>query len=112
MNNVYRLNVRFNLDDPEEREAAEYLQKLNSQYHKNMNRFIIQAICKAMKEEQARYDFSLDDIRDVFQDVIGRTILSPSDGRSSTIPDAPELSAVDREKMEASVLEDLDMFGC
>lgn len=112
MNKVYRLNVRFNLDDPEEREAAEYLQKLNSQFHRNMNRFIIQAICKAMKEEQARYDFSLEDIRDVFQDVIGRTILSRCDGGSTLIPDALEPSAIDREKMEASILEDLDMFGC
>jgi len=112
MKNDYRLNVRFNLDDPEERKAAEYLQKLNSQYHRSRNSFIINAICKAMKEEQTRYDFSLDDIREVFQDVLGRTFLTSSDGRSFPIPFSPEQSDFEREEMEASVLEDLNMFGC
>ena len=112
MKNYYRLNVRFDMDMPRERAAAEYLMQLGGRSHKSMNGFIIDAVCKALEAEQASRDFSLEDIKEVFQDVLGRTFTVAPGGNIQPVPFTPALSEIDREERDAMVLEDLSMFGC
>ena len=43
--NVYRINLRFDLDDERERMAAEYLQQFPQRGKTTRNRFAVDALC-------------------------------------------------------------------
>ena len=85
---VYRLNVRFDLTKPQEREAVAYLNQLNEIDRKSRNRFIVEAITEQIRRRNAAYDFTLDDL--------------PTEKE--------ELSEEQRAKNNAQVLSALDMF--
>lgn len=98
---VYRITVRFNLEDDEERSAAEYLQSLK---HGDCNRFVVNAVLARIKEESAgKVDSTLlDSIRRIFREEM-RT-LPPA--QENTVPVLPA-----EEQNEQSVLDDLELFG-
>ena len=98
---VYRITVRFNLEDDEERGAAEYLQSLK---HGDCNRFVVNAVLARIKEESAgKVDSTLlDSIRRIFREEM-RT-LPPA--QENTVPVLPA-----EEQNEQSVLDDLELFG-
>ena len=64
MKNIYRLNVRFDLDDPVEREAAEFLNAFDG---KSRNRFIVGAVMDAIHRNDG-HDFTLADIQMMFRE--------------------------------------------
>ena len=98
---VYRITVRFNLEDDEERGAAEYLQSLK---HGDCNRFVVNAVLARIKEESTGMvdPTLLDSIRRIFREEM-RT-LPPT--KESTVPALPA-----EEQDDQSVLDDLEMFG-
>ena len=98
---VYRITVRFNLEDDEERGAAEYLQSLK---HGDCNRFVVNAVLARIKEESTGMvdPTLLDSIRRIFREEM-RT-LPPT--KESTVPALPA-----EEQDEQSVLDDLELFG-
>ena len=98
---VYRITVRFNLEDDEERGAAEYLQSLK---HGDCNRFVVNAVLARIKEESTGMvdPTLLDSIRRIFREEM-RT-LPPT--KESTVPALPA-----EEPDDQSVLDDLEMFG-
>ena len=98
---VYRITVRFKLEDPEERSAAEYLQSLR---HGDCNRFVVNAVLARIKEESAgKVDPTLlDSIRQIFREEM-RT-LPPT--QESIVPALPA-----EEQEDQSVLDDLELFG-
>ena len=104
---VYRLNVRFDLTKPQEREAAAYLNQLNEIDRKSRNRFIVEAITEQIRRRNAAYVFTLDDIRQVIQEEMqGRFVAVSTD-----LPtEKEELSEEQRAKNNAQVLSALDMF--
>lgn len=104
---VYRLNVRFDLTKPKEKEAVDYLQKLKDTDKKSRNRFIVEAITEQIRRRNAAYDFTLDDIRQVIQEEMqGRFVTVSTD-----LPtEKEELSEEQRAKNNAQVLSALDMF--
>ena len=106
---VYRLNVRFDLTKPQEREAVAYLNQLNEIDRKSRNRFIVEAITEQIRRRNAAYDFTLDDIRQVIQEEMqGRFVAISTD-----LPtEKEELSEEQRAKNNAQVLSALDMFDC
>lgn len=110
--NDYRLNVRFDMDNPRERNAAEYLKQLKEQNRRTMNGFIVEAVCRALEKEESCRDFSLEDIREVVQDVLGSTLGGAPGGAVQAASFSPDQTGIDREKMDEMVLEDLSMFGC
>lgn len=98
---VYRITVRFNLEDVEERDAAEYLQGLK---HGECNRFVVSAVLARIKEESAgKVDPTLlDSIRRIFREEV--QALPPT--KESIVPTLPA-----EEQNDQSVLDDLEMFG-
>ena len=103
--NVYRLNVRFDLNNAEEAEAAVFLQRLSETDRKSRNRFIVNAVIQQIHRQGKAYDFSLDDIRQVFKEEL--------QGLSVAVPVA--LPAEKDEEQQAAnaanVLSALEMFG-
>ena len=98
---VYRITVRFNLEDAEERGAAEYLQGLK---RGDCNRFVVNAVLARIKEERAgKVDPALlDSIRRIFRE----EMRTPPPAQESTVPALPA-----GEQDEQSVLDDLELFG-
>ena len=98
---VYRITVRFNLEDAEERSAAKYLQSLK---HGDCNRFVVNAVLERIKKESPTTVSPdlLDSIRCIFREEV--RALPPA--QEITVPDLPA-----EEQDDQSVLDDLEMFG-
>ena len=47
----YRINVRLNLEDPEQRKAAEHLQHLDKREFRSQNAFVVAAILAYLKKQ-------------------------------------------------------------
>lgn len=112
MKNIYRINARFDLDDPKEKAAADYLTGLNLDGHRLRNRFIVDAVCEAVRRKTAVCDCSADDIREIFRDEFGRAFMAFSGGSIQPLPFTPDADDVCQEEIDAAVLDDLSMFGC
>ena len=98
---VYRMTLRFNLEDAQERGAAEYLQKLR---HGDGNRFVVGAVLARIQAENADpVELTLlNSIRRIFREEM--RMLPPT----QEIP-VPALPAEEPE--DQSVLDDLKLFG-
>ena len=100
MKNVYRLNVRFDLDDPVEREAAEFL---NAYDGKSRNRFIVSAVMGAIHRNDG-HDFTLADIQMMFREELQAVSIA-----SPAAPMGASEEATENEVQ--NVLDTLEMFG-
>lgn len=98
MKNVYRLNVRFDLDDSVEREAVEYLKNAYASDGKTRNRFIVSAVADAIRHSGDDRDFTLTDIQKMFRAELQAVSIAQ--------PAAPNVEAE-----EQNILEALEMFG-
>lgn len=98
---VYRMTVRFNLEDDEERGAAEYLQSLK---HGDCNRYVVNAVLTRVRAENTNAvdPTLLDSIRRIFREEV--QALPPT--KESTVPVLPAEGQEDQ-----SVLDDLELFG-
>ena len=105
---IYRLNVRFDLNNAEEAEAAAFLQRLSETDRKSRNRFIVNAVMQQIHRQDKVYDFSLDDIRQVFKEELqGLSVSTPV-----ALPAEKETVSEDQKAANAaSVLSALEMFG-
>ena len=103
--NVYRLNVRFDLNSAEEAEAVRFLQSLSETDRKSRNKFIVTAVLEQIHRQGRSYDFSLEDIRQVFKEEL--------QGLSVAVPVALPAEKDEEQKASnaASVLSALEMFG-
>ena len=100
MKNVYRLNVRFDLDDPVEREAAEFL---NAYDGKSRNRFIVSAVMDAIHRNDER-DFTLADIQMMFREELQAVSIASPTAPTETSEEVTETEL-------QNVLDTLEMFG-
>ena len=76
--NVYRLNVRFDLCNTEEAEAVRFLQALSDTDRKSRNRFIVTSVLEQIRRQGKFYDFSLEDIRQIFKEELqGLSVAAP-----------------------------------
>ena len=101
----YRINVRFDLDNPKEAKAAQYLQALN----KSRNAFMITAVLNEMQRQTSASGALLEDIRQVIREELQEVSFvatSPVFERAQ-----PELTEEQQAENEKSVLDDLEMFG-
>lgn len=60
----YRINVRFDTDDPKQAEAVKYLQFIEH----SRNAFIVSAVLDAVSEKSATNNISLGDIRKIIRE--------------------------------------------
>lgn len=98
---VYRMTLRFNLEDAQERGAAEYLQKLR---HGDGNRFVVNAVLTRVRAENTNVvdPTLLDSIRRIFREEMQALPLT----QENTVPALPA-----EEQEDQSVLDDLELFG-
>lgn len=101
----YRINVRFNLAKPMEKNAAQYLQALD----KSRNAFIVTAVLNEMQRQSPASGLLLDDIRQVIREELQEVSFVAA---SPVFEQAqPELTEEQQAENEKSVLDDLEMFG-
>lgn len=98
---VYRMTLRFNLEDAKERGAAEYLQGLK---HGDCNRFVVSAVLARIRAQSANEadPILLSSIRQIFREEMRALPLT----QENTVPALPA-----EEQQDQSVLDDLELFG-
>ena len=101
----YRINVRFETDDPKQAEAVKFLQSLEH----SRNAFIVSAVLDAVSGKSAVNNISLENIRKVIQEELQEVsfVAAPSVFQSAKT----ELTEEEQVENEKSVLADLEMFG-
>ena len=98
---VYRMTLRFNLEDAQERGAAEYLHGLK---HGDCNRFVVSAVLARIRAQSANEadPILLSSIRQIFREEMRALPLT----QENTVPALPA-----EEQQDQSVLDDLELFG-
>ena len=101
----YRINVRFDIDDPKQAEAVKFLQSLEH----SRNAFIVSAVLDAVSGKSAVNNISLENIRKVIQEELQEVsfVAAPPVFERAQ----PELTEEQQAENEKSVLDDLEMFG-
>lgn len=104
MRNDYRLNLRFRLDNPKEKHAAEYLQSLQGI---SRNKFVIEAIISYIEKQNTKA-LTIDDIRSMFKEELKAVaFVSVASNEMNT----KELTEKEQAENIQNVIEDLDMFN-
>ena len=101
----YRINVRFDTDDPKQAEAVKFLQSLEH----SRNAFIVSAVLDAVSGKIATNNVSLEEIRRIIQEELQEVSFVTVPPVSH--PMKTELTEEEQAENEKSVLEDLEMFG-
>ena len=103
MQNDYRLNLRFRLDNSKEKQVADYLQSLQGI---SRNKFVIEAIISYIEKQNTKA-LTIDDIRSIFKEEL-KAVSLVSAGNATT----PSKQLTEKEQAEniQNVIEDLDMF--
>ena len=101
----YRINVRFDTDDPKQAEAVKFLQYLEH----SRNAFIVSVVLDAVSGKSTANNVSLEEIRRIIREELQEVsfVAAPS----AFQPVKTELTEVEQVQNEKSVLDDLEMFG-
>lgn len=101
----YRINVRFETDDPKQDEAVKFLQSLEH----SRNAFIVSAVLDAISSHTAPNSITLEEIRRIIREELQEVSFAaepPAFQSAKT-----ELTEEEQVENEKSVLDDLEMFG-
>ena len=101
----YRINVRFDADDPKQAEAVKFLQSLEH----SRNACIVSVVLDAVSGKSTANNVSLENIRKVIQEELQEVSFVTVPPVSH--PVKTELTEEEQAENEKSVLEDLEMFG-
>ena len=100
--NEYRINVRFRLNHPDEKQAAEYLLTLG----RSRNQFIVDAVINQIRNQDRVPSFSLSDIRKVVREEFQTAAITfPTEKKDEAEP-GNDISDLDPK----AVLDYLSMF--
>ena len=109
---IYRMTLRFNLDDEAEYKAAEFLKQLDCKEHKSKNHFVIDLITAyidSLNKEQQDNDL-IEKIRLMFREEIADISIAAPTKKEPIVMDT-SLTEDEKEENAVSVLEALEMFG-
>ena len=101
----YRINVRFDIDDPKQAEAVKFLQSLEH----SRNAFIVSVVLDAVSGKSTANNVSLEEIRRIIREELQEVSFVTVPPVSH--PVKTELTEEEQAKNEKSVLDDLEMFG-
>lgn len=101
----YRINVRFETDDPKQAEAVKFLQSLEH----SRNAFIVSAVLDAISSHTAPNSITLEDIRKIIREELQEVSFVAAPPVFQTVK--AELTKEEQTENEKSVLDDLEMFG-
>lgn len=100
----YRINVRFDTDNPKQAEAVTFLQSLEH----SRNAFIVSAVLDAVSGKSAANNVSLEAIRKIIREELQEASFIAAPPVFQTVN--TELTEEQQAKNEKSVLDDLEMF--
>ena len=109
---IYRMTLRFKLEDETERKAAEFLKQLDCKKHKSKNHFVIDLITAyidSLNKEQQDNDL-IEKIRLMFREEIADISIAAPTKKEPIVMDT-SLTEDEKEENAVSVLEALEMFG-
>lgn len=109
---IYRMTLRFNLEDETERNAAEFLKQLDRKAYKSKNRFVVELIAAyadSLNKERLE-DELLEKIRLMFREEIADISVVSLEQKKTTAA-VTELTEEQKAENAASVLADLELFG-
>ena len=109
---IYRMTLRFKLEDETERKAAEFLKQLDCKKHKSKNHFVIDLITAyidSLNKDQQE-DAFIEKIRLVFREEIADISIAVPTKNEPIVMDT-SLTEDEKEENAVSVLEALEMFG-
>ncbi len=109
---IYRMTLRFKLEDETERKAAEFLKQLDCKKHKSKNHFVIDLITAyidSLNKDQQE-DAFIEKIRLVFREEIADISIAVPTKKEPIVMDT-SLTEDEKEENAVSVLEALEMFG-
>ena len=101
----YRINVRFHMDDPAERRAAEYLRALES----SRNQFVVDAVIARMNQALGSNEELLESIRQIFREEVQSVSVVTT--ANTIVPFEKEMTEEQKAENARNVLADLEMFG-
>ena len=101
----YRINVRFETDDPKQAEAVKFLQSLEH----SRNAYIVSAVLDAVSGKSAANSISLEAIRKIIREELQEVSLVAAPFIFQ--PVKAELTKEEQTENEKIVLDDLEMFG-
>ena len=109
--NEYRLNVRFDLTDENQRETADFLRHLDTKTFGSINRFVINAVAEKIQQlsTPVTRDFTLEDIRRLFREETAGLAIAEAPSQPVIVSPA-ELTEEQRQKNMDLVLDALDFF--
>lgn len=108
MGRSYRINLRFDPEDPEENAVLEELRRLQAERQCSLSKVIIE-ILKEHHEQTRLLPFTLEEIRQVIREELdGCTFSVPAPPVSQEVP---SLTEEEQEENAQSVLRDLELFG-
>ena len=104
----YRINVRLNLEDPEQRKAAEHLQHLDKKEFRSQNAFVVAAILAYLKQRDEDPNARLlEQIRELLHEE-GFVVQSVAAAPTLQLP--AELTEEQREQSAQAALDFLENF--
>ena len=107
--NSRRLNVRFNLDNPDEKNANDFLEALAQSSKQSRNKFIVEAVIEKIRVQNSPRDFTLEDIRAVLREELQDVSFVSSAQPSAQTIDT-KLTEEQKEKNDAEALSFLENF--
>ncbi len=110
--NIYRMTLRFNLEDDKERSAAEFLKALDCEKFKSRNQFVIDLISAyiANTAQKQSEDALVEKIRLMLRKEIADIAVVAPEHKKVTAA-VTELTEKQKAENAASVLDDLELFG-
>lgn len=108
---IYRMTLRFKLEDETERKAAEFLKQLDCKKHKSKNHFVIDLITAyidSLNKDQQE-DAFIEKIRLMFREEIADISIAAPTKKEPIVMDT-FLTEEEKEENAVSVLEALKMF--
>jgi len=107
--NAYRVNIRFNLNDRRQRNAAEFLEHLDREKYISRSAFAVQAICAQVEEMQSGNPNArlLEDFRRILREELSTLSTAPADPPTDK---PPELTQEQEARQEEAALAFLKGF--
>lgn len=107
----YRINVRFDPEDPAEAALLDHLKTLQKEKQCSFSQLIISILKEHLSAGTSGVPFSLDDIRLVLREELEEISITPAVSSNLLSAEEVHLSEEEQEENDRSVLEDLEMFG-
>ena len=109
MKDVYKMTVRFDLNDARERNLAEFMQTLDVKKYHSRNQFVIDALADYVDLQSITREQHEEDIRSIIREEM-RACFAEANFAPQSMTNAPALTAEQQEEAEQDILDELKLF--